>query len=335
MGIGDKFKNFGHKIKEKTKNYNANRVIANEEKEQVRKICAMLKLKHLKELCIYVGNEPPKFKTISEEYGRPDPKNFNMRKTRMVKKHIPQTHELFADHVTKKFSKNTVVTFCEQRGLRISRELRKDVVSFQRSLEQKFENGTINDFENVISQLGWDLNDFDTMEQLKKRIWKQIHDGNISEDEVLQYSSNHQKNKFYSTEFEDILDSIESKFDVRKFSVEEDVHSQLEIFIDAMFPEISVQRGYRFKNEFGTLGEIELMLDGKFGIEVKVPESNIDLRNMKSQLESEQRYAAEQVAALIVDTKLINSESIERAANEFQNVLGIRTIIKKGHKKGT
>ena len=90
-----------------------------------------------------------------------------------------------------------------------------------------------------------------------------------------------------------------------------------------------------FKNEFNTNSEIELLLDHKFGIEVKVPESGTDLRNMKSQLESEQKFAAEQVAAVIVDANIIKSESIETSAKGFRTDLKIRTIIKKGYKKGT
>jgi len=334
MGIWDKIKDTGHNFKEKAKNYNADRVIKNVEKKHVRQICAMWKLKQLKELCAYAGKFPPKSKTIIEEYGKPDPQNFDQRKTRMKKILIPQTHDYFVGWIPDNFSKKTVVDFSEQRGLRIPRELKEDVVSFQMSLEKKFQNCTMNDFEEVISRMGWDRKDFDSIEVLKKRLWKQVHDRNITEKEILQLLGNNLQNSNYSKKFEDMIDLIESEFHVKQFSREDDVQSQLEVFINAKFPDVFVDRRHIFKNRYGTKGEIELLIDDKFGIEVKVPSSSTDLRNMKSQLEQEQECVTNEILAVIIDADLIQGNAIDVTVKDFEDDLGVRTIVKKGHKKG-
>ena len=330
MGLGDKFKNIGHKIKEKNRNHQANKEIKKIEQKQIRQICSMMKLKNLKELCAYIDRYPKKEKTVTETYGTLQNPKFRTRKVK-----IPQTHELFVNFLIVNCSKETLIEFCNQKGIQLSLEIKQGVVSFSRVLEQKFRNSTIKDFEQIILDLKWKMDDFEgDMEKFRKRIWKQIQDGVITEERILEVIGNTKKSG-YSDVFENIMDIIETDFNVKQFSKEDDVQSQLEVFLEVRFPEKSIERRVMFKNPYGSSGEIEIVIDGKFGIEVKVPSSNKELRDMKTQLDHEQNFAVKEVLALIVDADLVRPRSIEVASEEFQNDLGIRTIVKKGYKKGS
>lgn len=123
MGIGDSLKKFGHKVKEDLKGWNENRIIKDLEKNQVQKICAITKVTHLRELCVYYGRPMPKFKTIIEEFGKPD--QYGMRQTRQKKIPIPENKQNYTRHIVDKFTKEEIVTFCDQRSLQVPPELKK------------------------------------------------------------------------------------------------------------------------------------------------------------------------------------------------------------------
>ena len=96
---------------------------------------------------------------------------------------IPQTHELFVNFLIVNCSKETLIEFCNQKGIQLSLEIKQGVVSFSRVLEQKFRNSAIKDFEQIILDLKWKMDDFEgDMQKFRKRILKQIQDGAITEE---------------------------------------------------------------------------------------------------------------------------------------------------------
>jgi len=82
-------------------------------------------------------------------------------------------------------------------------------------------------------------------------------------------------------EFENIMNTIRVEFEPENITNEEHLEAQLTIFLKAKFPERKVERQLVTKK-----GDIlDILIDGKYVLELKVPKQKNDLRNLSAQLD--------------------------------------------------
>ena len=132
------------------------------------------------------------------------------------------------------------------------------------------------------------------------------------------------------SDFESMINAIESDFEPEKITDEEHLQAQLSIFLKAKFPNAVVER--EVKTERGD--RIDVLVDGKFAFELKVPDERVKLRNLMAQLqEYKEQYS--DVCAVILDNQNLNlSDTIREYAERYQSKLGVRSIILTGKKRG-
>ena len=132
------------------------------------------------------------------------------------------------------------------------------------------------------------------------------------------------------SDFESMINAIESDFEPEKITDEEHLQAQLSIFLKAKFPNAIVEREIR--TERGD--RIDVLVDGKFAFELKVPDERVKLRNLMAQLE-EYKEQYNDVCAVILDNQNLNlSDTIREYAERYQSKLGVRSIILTGKKRG-
>ena len=132
------------------------------------------------------------------------------------------------------------------------------------------------------------------------------------------------------SDFESMINAIESDFEPEKITDEEHLQAQLSIFLKAKFPNAIVER--EIKTAHGD--RIDVLVDGKFAFELKVPDERVKLRNLMAQLE-EYKEQYNDVCAVILDNQNLNlSDTIREYAERYQSKLGVRSIILTGKKRG-
>ena len=134
-------------------------------------------------------------------------------------------------------------------------------------------------------------------------------------------------------EFERIINSIRADFQPENIQNEEHLQSQLTIFLKAKFPDMKVEREVRTKSG----DKLDIIVDNKYVLELKVPKSRTDLRNLSAQLEEyteEYPYLCAVIAdisqaqndnVLVVEPKL--AENIKDYVDKYKVKLGVPSIV--------
>ena len=131
------------------------------------------------------------------------------------------------------------------------------------------------------------------------------------------------------SDFESMINAIESDFEPEKITDEEHLQAQLSIFLKAKFPNAIVER--EVKTERGD--RIDVLVDGKFAFELKVPDERVKLRNLMAQLE-EYKEQYNDICAIILDNQSLDlSDTIKEYAEKYKSKLGVRSIILTGKKR--
>ena len=126
--------------------------------------------------------------------------------------------------------------------------------------------------------------------ELVEFIWKIIEDGDITFDQLKDYAL---KNRivhpsFFKTgsmeagsaaELAEILGIIEDEFPVEKIKDEKELQSQLTVFLKTRLKK-KVEREVPI-----TDGWIDIVIDGKYALETKIPGDKTALRNLSAQIE--------------------------------------------------
>ena len=132
------------------------------------------------------------------------------------------------------------------------------------------------------------------------------------------------------SDFESIINAIEFEFEPEKITDEEHLQAQLSIFLKAKFPNAIVER--EIKTAHGD--RIDVLVDGKFAFELKVPDERVKLRNLMAQLE-EYKEQYNDICAIILDNQSLDlSDTIREYAEKYKSKLGVRSIILTGKKRG-
>jgi len=195
-------------------------------------------------------------------------------------------------------------------------------------------------------------------------IWKCIEEGDIRYQQLKDFAINNRivSPSFFGTEtkaigseteLHTILDAIEEEFDPEKIMDEKELQGQIAVFLKTRFKgkeverEISMQEGSKDSRNF-----LDILVDNTYALEVKLPTTRTQLRNLKGQLEEyKEKYPF--LGVVIGDkTKLATDRDSEFYDSEFEENLpvwikeytdkyrvdlGIRSvvfnIIRRGEKK--
>ena len=97
-------------------------------------------------------------------------------------------------------------------------------------------------------------------------------------------------------EFENIMNAVRAEFQPENITNEEHLEAQLTIFLKAKFREKKVERQITTKSG----DQIDILIDGKYVLELKVPKKRTDLRNLLAQLD-EYKEEYPYLCAIIAD----------------------------------
>jgi len=197
-------------------------------------------------------------------------------------------------------------------------------------------------------------------------IWNCIEEGDIRYEQLKDFALNNRivSPSFFGTEtkaigseteLHTILDAIEEDFDPEKIKDEKELQGQIAVFLKTRFKgkeverEISMQEGSKDSRNF-----LDILVDNTYALEVKLPTTRTQLRNLKGQLEEyKEKYPF--LGVVIGDKTKLVSESkpgdefydsefeenlpvwIKEYTDKYKVDLGIRSvvfnIIKRGEKK--
>ena len=140
-------------------------------------------------------------------------------------------------------------------------------------------------------------------------------------------------------EFENIMNSIRADFEPENIKDEEHLQTQLIIFLKAKFSDKKVEREVRIKSG----DKLDILVDGKYVFEVKVPTARTDLRNLSAQLEEyrdEYPYLCAVIADIsgahdgfmVVETRL--TENIKEYVDKYRVKMGVPSLIFDVKKRG-
>ena len=165
-------------------------------------------------------------------------------------------------------------------------------------------------------------------------IWNCIEEGDIRYEQLKDFALNNRivSPSFFGTEtkaigsdseLHTILDAIEEDFDPEKIMDEKELQGQIAVFLKTRFKgkeverEISMQEGSRERNY------VDIVIDNVYALEVKLPTTRTQLRNLKGQLEEyQEKYPF--LGVVIGDkTKLATDRDSEFYDSEFEENLPV------------
>ena len=196
-------------------------------------------------------------------------------------------------------------------------------------------------------------------------IWNCIEEGDIRYQQLKDFAINNRivSPSFFGTEtkaigsdseLHTILDAIEEDFDPEKILDEKELQGQIAVFLKTRFKGKEVEREVLMQEGSRERNFVDIVVDNAYALEVKLPTTRTQLRNLKGQLEEyQEKYSF--LGVVIGDkTKLvIGSEPgdefhdskfepnlpvwIKEYTDKYKVDLGIRSVVfditKRGEKK--
>jgi hypothetical protein len=160
----------------------------------------------------------------------------------------------------------------------------------------------------------------EVIEKAKKEIYEENKLKKVEEEE---------KKKVIKAEFMEIINFIRINFQVTgKVHDEDALESQLIQVLQTQF------KNKNFVRQFSTgiQNRLDILIDGKFVIELKIPESPVVLRNLYGQLRDYwEEY--DEICVFILRLDGFDSKVIELWTERYKNDFGIESIVKDGEKK--
>ncbi len=131
--------------------------------------------------------------------------------------------------------------------------------------------------------------------------------------------------KKYDSTFLKIIDTIQNEFKPEPCTDEKELQGQLTTFLNAKYPVKEIDREV---NEDGA--KLDIVIDKKYAIELKIARTPTTLRNLTAQLEEYQEVYPQIAALLLNIIENSNIESIKEYAKKYDEKLNIPTIIVEG-----
>ena len=195
-------------------------------------------------------------------------------------------------------------------------------------------------------------------------IWKCIEEGDIRYQQLKDFAINNRivSPSFFGTEtkaigsdseLHTILDAIEEDFDPEKIMDEKELQGQIAVFLKTRFKGKEVEREVPMLEGSRERNFVDIVVDNVYALEVKLPTTRTQLRNLKGQLEEYQESYPFLGVVIGDKTKLVTDSSdtefydskfepnlpvwIKEYTDKYKVDLGIRSvvfnIIRRGEKK--
>ena len=156
-------------------------------------------------------------------------------------------------------------------------------------------------------------------------------DDEDDEDDEYDEDKKNQDSKLSDHMMDSIILKLEKNFEPEKVFDEKELQNLLRSFLQQAFPNSKVEREVQLKD---VRDSVDLLIDKKYAIEVKIPDNRIALRNAYAQLKEYQEEFPS-IIVFILDNEDKNlSEDIIKYTKKYQTELGIESVIKIGQKRG-
>lgn len=141
------------------------------------------------------------------------------------------------------------------------------------------------------------------------------------------------KSKSNSSDYlmDSIILKLERDFEPEKVYDEKELQNLLRSFLQQAFPDTTVEKEVNLKN---IRGNVDIVINGKYAIEVKIPSNRAELRNLTAQLEEYQEEYPNILALIMNNEELNLSEDIKYYVDRYKLKLGIESVVKIGKKRG-
>ena len=140
-----------------------------------------------------------------------------------------------------------------------------------------------------------------------------------------------QDSKLSDYMMDSIILKLEKNFEPEKVFDEKELQNLLRSFLQQAFPNSKVEREVQLKD---VRDSVDLLIDKKYAIEVKIPENRIALRNAYAQLKEYQEEFPS-IIVFILDNEDKNlTDDIITYTKKYRTELGIESVIKIGQKRG-
>ena len=183
-------------------------------------------------------------------------------------------------------------------------------------------------------------------------IWKYLESGEIIQDQINDFAlkkrivprnyfgvkSDEKEDK---KEFSTILSIIQSDFEPERITnqdMEDKLQAQLTVFLRAKFPDKKIDREVVLQNG----DRVDIVIDDKFALELKVPTDRIYLRNLTAQLEEyleEYDFLGVVIADITQELEEKEKDSLTQNINEyvdrFKSKYGVQSVVFPIKYKGT
>ena len=160
-------------------------------------------------------------------------------------------------------------------------------------------------------------------------IWNCIEEGDIRYEQLKDFALNNRivspsffgtetKTMGSETELHTILDAIEEDFDPEAIMDEKELQGQIIVFLKTRFKGREVEREIPMQEGSGEKNFIDIVIDNVYALEVKLPTTRTQLRNLKGQLEEyQEKYPF--LGVVIGDkTKLVTDSDSEFYDSKFE-----------------
>lgn len=116
------------------------------------------------------------------------------------------------------------------------------------------------------------------------------------------------------TEFDSILEKIDKEFDFDKIKNEKNLEDYLWMFLKTEFKNKIVERQYKTER-----GIIDIVIDNKFAIELKIIENNKTLENLEGQVSKYLKvFGKNNLALVLLKTSKVDDNKLDEHIKEYE-----------------
>ena len=128
-----------------------------------------------------------------------------------------------------------------------------------------------------------------------------------------------------------VILKLERNFEPEKVYDEKELQNLLRSFLQQAFPDATVEREVNLKH---VRSSIDIVINGKYAIEAKIPNDRTALRNLSAQLEEYQEEYPNLIAFILNNEDHDLADDIKYYTDRYKSKLGIESVVKIGKKRG-
>jgi hypothetical protein len=133
-------------------------------------------------------------------------------------------------------------------------------------------------------------------------------------------------------EFRKIINSIRDDFEAEKIWTEQHLEDQLKIHLQAKFGKMKIERQVAAPSG----GQVDILIEGQYVLELKVPRSRSDLRDLGGQLEEYKEdfpYVCAVIAFVDADDYHVTQDEIMTYVDKYKSKYNVPSVVKDVKKR--